>query len=125
MPEAAVPTTFLPSPDVELEDWGPLEEATGPQMDTSGLSIWENDDGADSGIWETRPSFRSAGRAPGRSTRRCGSSTSSTRRRRDPQGPAPSSSRNRGDCGYLIETRSTTNTSVSSGPMTPPAPRLP
>ena len=31
-----MPTTFLPSPDVELEDWGPLEEATGPQMDTSG-----------------------------------------------------------------------------------------
>ena len=55
MSEPAVTTTFLPSPDVELEDWGPLEEATGPQMDTSGISIWEDGKGADSGVWECTP----------------------------------------------------------------------
>ena len=54
MPES-VPTVFLPSPDVELEDWGPLEEATGPEMMTSGISIWEDGNGADSGIWECTP----------------------------------------------------------------------
>ena len=54
MPES-VPTVVLPSPDLELEDWGPLEEATGPEMKTSGVSIWENEDGADSGVWECTP----------------------------------------------------------------------
>ncbi len=51
----SVPTVFLPSPDVELEDWGPLDEATGPEMQTSGVSIWEDGNGADSGIWECTP----------------------------------------------------------------------
>ncbi len=35
----------------DLEDWGPLEEATGPQMQTSGLTFWEDGDQS-SGIWE-------------------------------------------------------------------------
>jgi uncharacterized cupin superfamily protein len=35
----------------ELEDWGPLDEATGPEMTTSGLEIWV--DGEQSGgIWQ-------------------------------------------------------------------------
>ena len=35
----------------DLEDWGPLEEATGPTMQTAGLTLWE--DGEQSaGIWE-------------------------------------------------------------------------
>jgi uncharacterized cupin superfamily protein len=35
----------------DLEDWGPLEEATGPEMQTSGLTLWESG-AASSGIWE-------------------------------------------------------------------------
>jgi uncharacterized protein len=26
----------------ELEDWGPLEEATGEPMQTSGISLWQD-----------------------------------------------------------------------------------
>jgi len=39
----------------ELEDWGPLEEATGQEMQTSGLTLWEDGNGADVGIWECTP----------------------------------------------------------------------
>ena len=38
----------------ELEDWGPLEEATGPEMQTSGYTLWE-DGGASSGVWVCSP----------------------------------------------------------------------
>jgi uncharacterized protein len=37
---------------VELEDTGPLEEATGKEMKTSGLTLWEGSDDAEAGIWE-------------------------------------------------------------------------
>jgi uncharacterized cupin superfamily protein len=37
----------------ELEDWGPLPEATGPEMTTAGFTLWKNDETeAESGIWE-------------------------------------------------------------------------
>ena len=36
----------------ELEDWGPCPEATGPQMDTRGIYLWKDGNGAESGIWE-------------------------------------------------------------------------
>ncbi|MCY0906655.1 cupin domain-containing protein [Arthrobacter sp. H14-L1] len=36
----------------ELEDWGPCPEATGPQMDTRGIYMWKDENGAESGIWE-------------------------------------------------------------------------
>jgi uncharacterized protein len=39
----------------DLDDWGPLEEATGAEMQTSGLSLWEDGAGAESGIWECTP----------------------------------------------------------------------
>jgi uncharacterized cupin superfamily protein len=39
----------------DLEDWGPLEEATGPAMQTSGLTLWADEHGADTGIWECTP----------------------------------------------------------------------
>ena len=39
----------------DLEDWGPLDEATGPEMHTSGLTLWSGDDGAEAGIWECTP----------------------------------------------------------------------
>ena len=35
----------------ELEDWGPLAEATGDAMLTSGVTLWSND-GSEAGIWQ-------------------------------------------------------------------------
>jgi uncharacterized cupin superfamily protein len=35
----------------DLEDWGPLEEATGPAMHTAGLTLWEAGEQS-AGIWE-------------------------------------------------------------------------
>jgi uncharacterized protein len=39
----------------DLEDWGPLEEATGPEMLTAGLTLWKDEGGAESGIWQCTP----------------------------------------------------------------------
>lgn len=39
----------------DLEDWGPLEEATGAEMQTSGLYLWQDGSGQESGIWECTP----------------------------------------------------------------------
>lgn len=37
----------------DLDDWGPCPEATGPQtMDTRGMYLWKDENGAESGIWE-------------------------------------------------------------------------
>lgn len=38
----------------ELEDWGPLEEATGEPMQTSGADIWKDGD-QEIGVWECSP----------------------------------------------------------------------
>jgi len=39
-----------------LEEWGPLEEATGPAMSTRGFTLWKNEETqAESGIWECTP----------------------------------------------------------------------
>jgi len=38
----------------ELEDWGALEEATGPEMQTSGFTLWEDGE-ASSGVWVCSP----------------------------------------------------------------------
>lgn len=53
--------TALPTPSVidaagyaELEDWGPLPEATGEPMATRGRSIWQEGT-ASAGIWECEP----------------------------------------------------------------------
>src|SRR5262249_31903183 len=37
-----------------LDDWGPLPEATGAPMATSGLTLWEQG-AASAGIWECAP----------------------------------------------------------------------
>lgn len=34
----------------ELEDWGPLEEATGAPMQTSGVELWSSGDSS-GGVW--------------------------------------------------------------------------
>jgi uncharacterized cupin superfamily protein len=38
----------------ELEDWGPLEEATGSEMTSSGLTLWKDGD-REVGVWECTP----------------------------------------------------------------------
>jgi uncharacterized protein len=38
----------------ELEDWGPLDEATGDLMQTRGLDIWQ-DGSQEIGVWECTP----------------------------------------------------------------------
>jgi uncharacterized protein len=58
----------------ELEDWGPLEEATGQPMQTSGLTVWQDGE-QEAGVWECEPGLSywkletpasSASRRPGR-----------------------------------------------------------
>lgn len=39
----------------DLEDWGLLEEATGGEMHTSGITLWEDGSGAETGIWQCTP----------------------------------------------------------------------
>jgi uncharacterized protein len=58
MTDVAPPVTPFLAADAsraELEDWGPLEEATGPAMQTSGLTLWEDGSGTESGVWECTP----------------------------------------------------------------------
>jgi uncharacterized cupin superfamily protein len=38
----------------ELEDWGPLDEATGAAMATSGVTFWKDGD-QEAGVWECTP----------------------------------------------------------------------
>lgn len=49
-------TVFVPGAAEldDLEDWGPLDEATGPEMRTSGITIWQDGDD-EVGIWECTP----------------------------------------------------------------------
>jgi uncharacterized protein len=39
----------------ELEDWGPLEEATGPEMTAAGMTLWTGEGDQEIGIWECTP----------------------------------------------------------------------
>src|SRR3972149_1162298 len=36
----------------DLEDWGALEEATGPEMQTSGVTLWKGEGEQSVGVWE-------------------------------------------------------------------------
>ena len=40
--------------NAELEDWGPLAEATGPEMSTRGIELWAHGT-VSGGIWECTP----------------------------------------------------------------------
>ena len=52
MTERGVITLLLAdAADAELEDWGPLPEATGHPMATHGVTVWEEGD-ASAGIWQ-------------------------------------------------------------------------
>ena len=50
----AIDTSLLAAAaTAELQDWGPLEEATGEPMHTYGATLWSDGEGdADSGVWE-------------------------------------------------------------------------
>jgi hypothetical protein len=49
-------TPFLAdAADAKLEDWGPLEEATGEPMQTSGTTLWSGEGDQDTGVWECTP----------------------------------------------------------------------
>ncbi|HEY2442661.1 MAG TPA: cupin domain-containing protein [Streptosporangiaceae bacterium] len=55
MTTATPATPFLAAAyDAELEDWGPLAEATGEPMQTSGFTLWQ-DEGQEAGVWECTP----------------------------------------------------------------------
>lgn len=48
-------TAYLPgAADAELEDWGPLPEATGAPMATRGVEIWVDGE-CSAGIWQCEP----------------------------------------------------------------------
>jgi uncharacterized cupin superfamily protein len=54
---ATVPVTpFLRHADsiTDLEDWGPLAEATGPAMTTAGVTLWKDGE-QEIGVWECTP----------------------------------------------------------------------
>jgi uncharacterized cupin superfamily protein len=40
--------------EAELQDWGPLEEASGPEMATHGVELW-SEGGSSAGIWQCAP----------------------------------------------------------------------
>ena len=46
-------TPFLATAaDAKLEDWGPLDEATGEVMHTSGTTLWSGEGDQEAGVWE-------------------------------------------------------------------------
>jgi uncharacterized protein len=51
---SAIPTLprISDAASASLKSSGPLKEATGPEMMTSALSLWEDGKGAEVGIWE-------------------------------------------------------------------------
>ena len=51
----ATPFIHLAQNVTELEDWGPLPEATGPEMATSGYTLWKGEGDQEVGIWECTP----------------------------------------------------------------------
>jgi hypothetical protein len=49
----------------KLEDWGPLEEATGDPMHTSGTTLWSGEGAQEAGVWECAPGPGRRNRAGG------------------------------------------------------------
>jgi uncharacterized protein len=55
-------TPFLAAAaDAKLEDWGPLDEATGEPMQTSGTTIWSADADAEAGASQATGAGQEAG----------------------------------------------------------------
>jgi uncharacterized protein len=51
---AATPFLAAAASTADLEDWGPLAEATGEPMQTAGLTLWSDGD-QEVGVWECTP----------------------------------------------------------------------
>jgi uncharacterized protein len=49
-----IPPFLSTASTAELEDWGPLPEATGEPMHTRGTTIWKDGD-QEAGVWECTP----------------------------------------------------------------------
>jgi len=56
MTDTTAATPFLAATAIaaDLEDWGPLAEATGEPMQTTGLTLWADGD-QEVGVWECTP----------------------------------------------------------------------
>ncbi|MDT5127537.1 MAG: uncharacterized protein QOH54_3181 [Mycobacterium sp.] len=54
MTHAVLTPIIAKAADAELEDWGPLDEATGEEMATHGVELWV-DGGSSAGIWQCAP----------------------------------------------------------------------
>jgi uncharacterized cupin superfamily protein len=54
MTHAVLTSVLAGAADAELEDWGPLEEATGKPMATHGVEMWVDGDKS-AGIWQCTP----------------------------------------------------------------------
>ena len=54
MTQAVLTPMIAGAAEAELEDWGPLEEATGPEMATRGVELWAEGE-ASAGIWQCAP----------------------------------------------------------------------
>ena len=51
---AATPFLAAAAAATDLEDWGPLAEATGEPMQTTGKTLWADGD-QEAGVWECTP----------------------------------------------------------------------
>src|SRR5437762_13127044 len=51
---AATPFLAAAAAAADLEDWGPLAEATGEPMQTTGVTLWSDGD-QEVGVWECTP----------------------------------------------------------------------
>ena len=55
MTDTTAATPFLAGAiAADLEDWGPLDEATGEPMQTTGTTLWADGD-QEAGVWECTP----------------------------------------------------------------------
>jgi uncharacterized cupin superfamily protein len=54
MTQAVITPILAGAADAELDDWGPLGEATGESMATHGVEVWVAGD-ASAGIWQCAP----------------------------------------------------------------------
>ncbi|MGV9824213.1 MULTISPECIES: cupin domain-containing protein [unclassified Gordonia (in: high G+C Gram-positive bacteria)] len=52
----SIPAIVVADPtSVELEDWGPLAEATGEAMATHGKTLWTGEGDTEVGVWRSAP----------------------------------------------------------------------
>ena len=54
MTHAVLTPIIAKAADADLEDWGPLDEATGDEMATHGVELWVDGESS-AGIWQCAP----------------------------------------------------------------------